>query len=130
MNIGFKLLFGEEAQNNMAEENGHENNANVIEATTSNIHEKEEKSSTKNENQPASGKKADDQKVSFYKLFTFADNFDNFLMSAGTIGAVANGLCMPLMTILFGELIDSFGSNQNNKDIVSVVSKVILILLD
>ncbi|XP_052623558.1 ABC transporter B family member 11-like [Lactuca sativa] len=64
--------------------------------------------------------------VPFYKLFAFADSTDYMLMIAGTIGAIGNGACMPLMTILFGDLIDSFGENQNNDDVVRVVSKVSL----
>lgn len=62
--------------------------------------------------------------VPFYKLFAFADSIDVFLMICGSIGAIGNGVCLPLMTLLFGDLIDSFGQNQNNKDIVDVVSKV------
>ncbi|KAK4407871.1 ABC transporter B family member 11 [Sesamum angolense] len=63
--------------------------------------------------------------VPFYKLFTFADSMDKILMIVGSIGAIGNGLCLPLMTILFGELIDSFGQNQSD-NVVSVVSKVSL----
>lgn len=62
--------------------------------------------------------------VPFHRLFAFADSVDQMLMIAGSIGAVGNGLCMPLMTILFGELIDSFGQNQTDDDVVDVVSKV------
>lgn len=64
--------------------------------------------------------------VPFYQLFRFADSLDQILMVVGSVGAVGNGLCMPLMTILFGELTDSFGQNQASDDIVSVVSKVSL----
>nr|XP_043609073.1 ABC transporter B family member 21-like [Erigeron canadensis] len=46
------------------------------------------------------------------------------LMIAGTLGAIGNGICMPLMNVLMGELIDSFGENQNSKNIVHLVSKV------
>lgn len=62
--------------------------------------------------------------VPFYKLFSFADKIDVLLMVTGTVGAIGNGLSLPLMTILFGELIDSFGMNQNNGNVVHVVSKV------
>ncbi|PON45515.1 ATP-binding cassette containing protein, partial [Parasponia andersonii] len=62
----------------------------------------------------------------FHKLFSFADSIDVLWMIRGTIGAIANGLCMPIMTILFGQLTDAFGNNQYNKDIVHVVSKVSL----
>ncbi|XP_073139316.1 ABC transporter B family member 4-like [Henckelia pumila] len=63
--------------------------------------------------------------VPFYKLFAFSDSTDKILMIAGSIGAIGNGLCLPLMTILFGELIDSFGQNTPT-DTVAIVSKVAL----
>ncbi|KAG2320296.1 hypothetical protein Bca52824_013509 [Brassica carinata] len=62
--------------------------------------------------------------VPFYKLFAFADSYDVLLMICGSVGAMGNGVSLPLMTLLFGDLIDSFGQNQNNKDIVDVISKV------
>lgn len=64
--------------------------------------------------------------VPLYKLFAFADSYDLLLMICGSIGAVGNGVSIPLMTLLFGDLIDSFGQNQNNKDIVDVISKVMI----
>ncbi|KAK3404268.1 hypothetical protein EUGRSUZ_K00572 [Eucalyptus grandis] len=64
--------------------------------------------------------------VPFHKLFLFADFTDMVLMLVGTMGAVGNGLAMPLMTVLFGQLIDSFGANQHNKDVVHRVSKISL----
>ncbi|KAI7983537.1 ABC transporter B family member 11 [Camellia lanceoleosa] len=65
----------------------------------------------------------------FFKLFSLADSADVVLMLFGTIAAVGNGICVPLMTVLFGELIDSFGQNQSNKQIVRAVSKVSLKLV-
>ncbi|KAE8697226.1 hypothetical protein F3Y22_tig00110627pilonHSYRG00097 [Hibiscus syriacus] len=59
-------------------------------------------------------------KVPFLKLFAFADPTDILLMIAGTTGAIGNGISMPLMTILFGELTDSFGQNQNNNEVVAL----------
>nr|XP_043636259.1 ABC transporter B family member 21-like isoform X2 [Erigeron canadensis] len=47
-------------------------------------------------------------------------------MIVGMLGAMANGVCMPLMTILFGDLINSFGENQNNNEVVDAVTKVAL----
>ncbi|XP_030551796.1 ABC transporter B family member 4-like isoform X1 [Rhodamnia argentea] len=64
--------------------------------------------------------------VPFHKLFLFADFTDMVLMLVGTIGAVGNGLGLPLMTVLFGQLIDSFGTNQNSRNLVHLVSKVSL----
>ncbi|KAF8008241.1 hypothetical protein BT93_K2038 [Corymbia citriodora subsp. variegata] len=74
-------------------------------------------------------KSKDDEKtnsVLFHKLFLFADFTDMFLMLVGTMGAVGNGLGMPLMTVLLGQLIDSFGTNQHNKKVVLLVSKISL----
>ncbi|KAL9257085.1 ABC transporter B family member 11-like protein [Drosera capensis] len=64
-------------------------------------------------------------RIPFHKLFSFADTTDIVLMILGTIGAIANGASMPLMSIIFGNLIDSFGLNQGG-DVVKVVSKVSL----
>ncbi|XP_029124115.1 ABC transporter B family member 11 isoform X2 [Elaeis guineensis] len=72
--------------------------------------------------------KQDDGKytVPLYKLFTFADSTDISLMILGTVGGVANGLALPLMTILFGDLIQSFGGASGIHDVVHRVSKVAL----
>ncbi|XP_056163005.1 ABC transporter B family member 21-like isoform X3 [Syzygium oleosum] len=64
--------------------------------------------------------------VPFHKLFLFSNFTDIVLMLVGTIGAVGNGLGMPLMTVLFGQLIDSFGTNQHNTNVVHHVSKISL----
>ncbi|KAB2612248.1 ABC transporter B family member 11 [Pyrus ussuriensis x Pyrus communis] len=96
---------------------------------TSRSQVEEEKSTGTNGDHQGSDKSSGDEKlekVPFSKLFSFADKTDIILMLVGTIGAIGNGLGMPLMTILLGEMINSFGSNQNNTDIVSAVSKVSL----
>ncbi|XP_062143486.1 ABC transporter B family member 21-like isoform X2 [Alnus glutinosa] len=63
--------------------------------------------------------------VPFLKLFSFADSTDTALMIVGTIAAMGSGLGMPLMTILFGQLINTFASNQaNNNEVVHEISKV------
>ncbi|KAF8401217.1 hypothetical protein HHK36_012146 [Tetracentron sinense] len=64
--------------------------------------------------------------VPYYKLFSFADTTDYVLMFVGTINAIGNGFCMPLMTVLLGELINAFGKTTNTKDVVHEVSKVSL----
>ncbi|EPS62261.1 hypothetical protein M569_12530, partial [Genlisea aurea] len=61
--------------------------------------------------------------VPFYKLFGFATPTDKLLMFIGTVGAIGNGLCLPLMTIVFGDLINAFGRNAINHDVVHAVSK-------
>ncbi|KAI3444984.1 hypothetical protein Pfo_001649 [Paulownia fortunei] len=63
--------------------------------------------------------------VPFYKLFSFADSRDKILMTVGTIAAIGNGLSQPLMSLIFGDLIDAFGKAQSS-DTVLQVSKVSL----
>lgn len=62
--------------------------------------------------------------VPFLKLFSFADFTDVVLMIVGTLGAIGNGLGMPLLTVFFGEMINVIGSNQNSKGVIQAVSKV------
>lgn len=80
--------------------------------------------STNGEKEGKSKQKEKQETVPFHRLFSFADSTDILLMCIGTIGAVGNGMGLPLMTLLFGQMIDSFGSNQRNPDVVEQVSKV------
>uniref|UniRef100_A0A9I9CUG2 ABC transporter B family member 21-like n=1 Tax=Cucumis melo TaxID=3656 RepID=A0A9I9CUG2_CUCME len=107
-------------------QNGVDGNSNNTDQPSSSRANETEKSSNKNANQQDLKNKNGDGKtnsVPFYKLFSFADSTDVLLMIIGSIGAIGNGLSLPLMTIVFGELTDSFGVNQSNSDIVKVVSK-------
>ncbi|GAQ79040.1 ATP binding cassette subfamily B [Klebsormidium nitens] len=54
--------------------------------------------------------------VSFRKLFTYADKLDWICIVVGTLGAVAMGAAMPLLTLLFGRLINAFGNNSTDPD--------------
>jgi len=63
------------------------------------------------------------QKVPFYKLFTFADRLDVVLMIIGTICAMANGWSQPIMTVILGKLINTFGS-ADPSNTIKEVSKV------
>jgi ATP-binding cassette subfamily B (MDR/TAP) protein 1 len=63
--------------------------------------------------------------VPFFKLFAYADLVDVLLMIIGTIGSVANGVALPLMTLIFGSLTNAFGNNQHDTSVlVHQVSKV------
>lgn len=62
--------------------------------------------------------------VPYYKLFSFADAADLVLMVIGSVAAVANGVSLPLMTILFGELINILGKTTHAHIVVHEVSKV------
>ncbi|KAL5863141.1 hypothetical protein ACOSQ3_000655 [Xanthoceras sorbifolium] len=102
---------------------------NLNEATTSKSQEETEKGSSISGDKPESEQSKENEKtntVPFHKLFIFADSIDIALMIIGTIGALGNGVSMPLMAIIFGDLLDSFGQNQDNSNIVEVVSKVSL----
>ncbi|KAK7331431.1 hypothetical protein VNO77_25656 [Canavalia gladiata] len=67
-------------------------------------------------------------KISYYKLFTFADRFDVTMMIIGIISSVANGMAQPLMTLIFGKLLNAFGSTDPSH-LVKEVSKVSLLFL-
>jgi ATP-binding cassette subfamily B (MDR/TAP) protein 1 len=56
-------------------------------------------------------------------LFQFADGVDAVLMATGAAGAVANGMAQLLMTLIFGEVVNVFGSSSRN-DILHRVSGV------
>ena len=62
--------------------------------------------------------------VPYHKLFSFADFIDYVLMVVGTITAIGGGISMPLQTLIFGELIDTFGGITDNKAIVHAVPLV------
>ncbi|XP_065859877.1 ABC transporter B family member 11-like [Euphorbia lathyris] len=109
----------------MAEENGI---PNIQEATSSQTpakmeEEEEEKETSKGDKK---GKAENANTIPFFKLFSFADSTDILLMVIGTIGAIGNGVSMPLMSLLMGEMINSFGGNQDDDKMVEIVSKVSL----
>ncbi|XP_068333364.1 ABC transporter B family member 11-like [Pyrus communis] len=82
---------------------------------------------SENNAQDMSKSKEDGTKtVPYYKLFSFADSLDYMLMSVGVISAIGNGLCLPLMSVIIGDMINSFGGTGNTKDVVGAVSKVAL----
>ncbi|EEF47170.1 ABC transporter B family member 11 [Ricinus communis] len=113
----------------MAVENGVHSDISTHETSTSKGLEEKDKSARANGHPQEMEKSNGEEKtnsVPFHKLFSFADSVDIVLMIIGTIGALGNGLSMPLMTIFLGDTIDAFGNNQNNQDVVDIVSKVSL----
>ncbi|XP_012084217.2 ABC transporter B family member 21 isoform X1 [Jatropha curcas] len=64
--------------------------------------------------------------VPYYKLFSFADSLDIILMFMGSIAASGNGICMPLMTVLLGELVDSIAKSVSMTTVAHNVSEVSL----
>ncbi|KAL8157858.1 hypothetical protein AgCh_002540 [Apium graveolens] len=64
--------------------------------------------------------------VPFLKLFLFADRIDNALMFVGTIAAVGSGISFIFITLILGELIDTFGGTVDSTKVVHAISKVSL----
>ncbi|XP_075273573.1 ATP-binding cassette sub-family B member 5 [Opisthocomus hoazin] len=63
--------------------------------------------------------------VGIFELFRYADRVDVLLMVVGLIAAVANGVGLPLMVIVFGEMTNSFvlsGVKSNMSEGISVNS--------
>lgn len=112
----------------MTSESGFDVEKNLNEATTSKNQEEADKGASSMSGNgtelPKSKEKEKTNMVPFRKLFAFADSLDRALMIIGSIGAIGNGLCLPLMTILFGDLVNSFGENQNTSETVDAVSRV------
>lgn len=61
---------------------------------------------------------------SFYKLFLFADLKDTILMMVGSVSAIGSGLSMPLMAVIFGQLINSFGKTSGDSYVIHQVYEV------
>ncbi|CAK7348533.1 unnamed protein product [Dovyalis caffra] len=113
----------------MAEENGLDGDARIHQATTSSPNNGDERHLGGNGNQEQAEKSKEDEKsksVPFFKLFSFADSTDFLLMFLGSLGAIGNGMAMPLMTLLLGDVINAFGNNQLSKNMTDLVSKVSL----
>lgn len=108
----------------MAEENPSAGDAVTEQDIASNNHSAVEEVSKENEQDENKGKEEGTKTVPYYKLFSFANSVDYMLMSTGTISAVGNGLCTPLMTVVMGDMINSFGETRNNKEVANAVSKV------
>uniref|UniRef100_A0A0D9V1R8 MDR-like ABC transporter n=1 Tax=Leersia perrieri TaxID=77586 RepID=A0A0D9V1R8_9ORYZ len=64
-------------------------------------------------------------RVAVRRMFAFADGADVALMGVGAAAAVANGMAQPLMTFIFGDVINAFGS-ASSPDVLRKVTKVIL----
>ncbi|XP_053570110.1 ATP-binding cassette sub-family B member 5 [Bombina bombina] len=65
-------------------------------------------------------KKEKTKSIGPLQIFRYSDRVDVLFMIIGTIGALGNGLCLPLSNIVFGEMADSFlcynSSIQNSSE--------------
>ncbi|KAF5186151.1 Abc transporter b family member [Thalictrum thalictroides] len=67
------------------------------------------------------------QRISFLKLFSFADSLDYILMILGSVGACVHGAAMPVFIVFFGQLMDVLGSGYTSQgSITDKVSKYVL----
>lgn len=103
----------------MSEENDLDEEINTEQGTTSAV-----SLSAEVELQEDSKKEESTKVVPYYKLFSFADSMDILLIALGTIAAVGNGITVPLMPVLLGNIINAFGESTNTKQVVNEVSKV------
>ncbi|KAJ1687410.1 hypothetical protein LUZ63_018800 [Rhynchospora breviuscula] len=69
--------------------------------------------------------KEEEGKVSMLKLFKFADGFDLWLMVIGTIAALVNGISQPMMTFIFGQMVDAFGGATSDNVLDRVNNSVL-----
>ncbi|CAK7327444.1 unnamed protein product [Dovyalis caffra] len=127
----FRIIIAD----NMADENGLQGDKTFEQAAATMSHseivESEiqtvEKSDNKQDSEKSKEKKEITNVVPYYKLFSFADPIDYLLMFVGTIAAIGNGSCMPTMTIMFGQIVNAFGSTSTNiEEVTHEVSQVAL----
>ena len=67
--------------------------------------------------------------VSFLKLFRFAGAVEKILMLIGYLAAAGNGVLMPLSTLIFGDLTNTFSPLTPPDEMVSEAGKSSLKLL-
>ncbi|GJP32663.1 hypothetical protein CLOM_g17270 [Closterium sp. NIES-68] len=54
--------------------------------------------------------------VAYWQLFRYADKWDVLLMVAGSVGAIGQGIALPMMALLFGDMMNAFGQNAGTMD--------------
>eukprot|EP00873_Tetraselmis_striata_P012568 jgi/Tetstr1/432832/TSEL_022182.t2 len=54
------------------------------------------------------------KKISYFKLFRFATALDYVFIALGTLGGMANGAAMPCWALLFGDLVNAFGTSPDD----------------
>jgi ATP-binding cassette subfamily B (MDR/TAP) protein 1 len=68
-------------------------------------------------------KESEDKRVSYFQLqYRFADKLDYFLIIIATIGSLAAGASMPLISLLLGTAINNFGPNVDKSELSSKVT--------
>ncbi|XP_073533901.1 ATP-binding cassette sub-family B member 5-like isoform X4 [Phyllobates terribilis] len=91
---------------------------NNIEPTTESLLDESQKQNEQENEKDENKVKA--KTVGPIKIFRYADGLDVLYMIIGSLGALCNGICLPIMHIVFGEMTDSFlchnSSTQNSSN--------------
>ncbi|XP_073533920.1 ATP-binding cassette sub-family B member 5-like isoform X5 [Phyllobates terribilis] len=91
---------------------------NNIQPTTESLLDESQKQNVQ-ENEK-DGNKVKAKAVGPIKIFRYADGLDVLYMIIGSLGALCNGICLPIMYTVFGEMTDSIlchnSSTQNSSD--------------
>uniref|UniRef100_A0A8C0G9J4 ATP-binding cassette sub-family B member 5 n=1 Tax=Chelonoidis abingdonii TaxID=106734 RepID=A0A8C0G9J4_CHEAB len=64
-----------------------------------------------------------------YMVFRYADGLDITLMVFGTIAALLNGICLPLMSLVFGEMSDGFVSGCISQESLLELKLFVIVIL-
>ncbi|CAH9084545.1 unnamed protein product [Cuscuta europaea] len=72
------------------------------------------KSADEGSTMPEAEKKKKEESIPFLQLFSFSDKYDWVLMVCGSLGAIVHGSSMPVFFLLFGEMVNGFGKNQED----------------
>lgn len=63
-------------------------------------------------------------KLSYLKLYSYAQPFDWLLITLGLIGAVVDGITFPAFTLIFASLVNTFGTAQPGQDITDDINRI------
>ncbi|KMZ57070.1 hypothetical protein ZOSMA_89G00200 [Zostera marina] len=86
-------------------------------------------SPSKKENASSDEEMENSAKISYFKLYSFADSLDTIMIAVGAIAAAASGVSFPILIILFGNLIDAFGKESGTSKLLDEVARISLLLI-
>ncbi|KAJ3189969.1 Multidrug resistance protein 1 [Gaertneriomyces sp. JEL0708] len=81
------------------------------------VHEPDDDSVDESEKSKKKKNKETGPRVTFMQLFRHADKRDVFLMVLGTVCAIAHGVAMPLMTVIFSSILAAFIDYEPNNPV-------------
>ncbi len=69
---------------------------------------------------------ATSKKIGFFEMYRFVSNLDRFFMVLGAICSTAEGTCMPLFALFFGDVPNTFNADSGAGGFVDSASKLAL----